>query len=290
MSVAGGVTRAVERAVLHGCETLQIFTKNASQWRAKPLEAAEIDQFRRAVDAHGLTPVVSHASYLINLATADPTLRAQSVAALVDELDRADALGLAGVVLHPGTCTSGTEDDALTLVADAIREAFVTRPDLKTRLLLEHTAGQGRTLGYRFEHLATIIRQLDGHDRLGVCLDTCHLVASGYDIGTEDGFTGTFEAFERVIGFGRLHVIHANDSKKPCGSRVDRHEHIGDGCIGEAAFARIASDPRFDGLPMILETAKTKDAGKPNVVALDALDVKNLETLRRLRGVHHLQA
>ncbi len=290
MSVAGGVTRAVERAVLHGCETLQIFTKNASQWRAKPLEAAEIDQFRRAVDAHGLTPVVSHASYLINMATADPTLRAQSVAALVDELDRADALGLAGVVLHPGTCTSGTEDDALTLVADAIREAFVTRPDLKTRLLLEHTAGQGRTLGYRFEHLATIIRQLDGHDRLGVCLDTCHLVASGYDIGTEDGFTGTFEAFERVIGFGRLHVIHANDSKKPCGSRVDRHEHIGDGCIGEAAFARIASDPRFDGLPMILETAKTKDAGKPNVVALDALDVKNLETLRRLRGVHHLQA
>jgi deoxyribonuclease-4 len=284
MSVAGGVTRAVERAALHGCETLQIFTKNASQWRAKPLEAGEIDQFRRAVDAHGLTPVVSHASYLINLATADPALRTQSVAALVDELDRADALGLAGVVLHPGTCTSGSEDDALTLVADAIREAFASRPGLRTRLLLEHTAGQGRTLGYRFEHLATIIQQLDGHDGLGVCLDTCHLVAAGYDIGTEGGFADTFDAFERVIGLSRLQVIHANDSKKPCGSRVDRHEHIGEGCLGEGAFARLAHDPRFDGLPMILETAKTREAGKPNVIALDALDVKNLDTLRRLRG------
>lgn len=290
MSVAGGVTRAVERAVLHGCETLQIFAKNASQWRAKPLDAGEIDQFRRAVDAHGLTPVVSHASYLINLATADPALRTQSVAALVDELDRADALGLAGVVLHPGTCTSGSEDDALTLVADAIREAFASRPGLRTRLLLEHTAGQGRTLGYRFEHLATIIQQLDGHDGLGVCLDTCHLVAAGYDIGTEGGFADTFDAFERVIGFSRLQVIHANDSKKPCGSRVDRHEHIGDGCIGEGAFARLAHDPRFDGLPMILETAKTREAGKPNVIALDALDVKNLETLRRLRGMQRIPA
>jgi deoxyribonuclease-4 len=290
MSVAGGVTRAVERAALHGCETLQIFTKNASQWRAKPLDVGEIDQFRRAVDAHGLTPVVSHASYLINLATADLALRAQSVAALVDELERADALGLAGVVLHPGTCTSGTEDDALTLVADAIREAFCTRPGLRTRLLLEHTAGQGRTLGYRFEHLATIIRQLEGDDRVGVCLDTCHLVASGYDIATEEGFARTFEAFERLIGFDRLQAIHANDSKKPCGSRVDRHEHVGEGCIGEGAFARIAHDPRFDGLPMILETAKTKEAGKPNVVALDALDVKNLETLRRLRSLHGIPA
>lgn len=288
MSVAGGVTRAVERAVLHGCETLQIFTKNASQWRAKPLEAADIDQFRRAVAAHGLSPVVSHASYLINLATTDATLRAQSVAALVDELERAEALGLAGVVLHPGTCTSGTEDDALSLVAAAIREAFAIRPGQQTRLLLEHTAGQGRTLGYRFEHLAAILANVDSPDRLGVCLDTCHLVAAGYDIGTDVGFDDTFQAFERIIGFDRLRVIHANDSKKPCGSRVDRHEHIGDGCIGEAAFARIAADPRFDGLPLILETAKTKEAGKPNVIALDPLDVRNLNTLRRLRGVDRL--
>jgi len=285
MSVAGGLSRAVDRAVLHGCDTLQIFTKNASQWRAKPLADDDIRQFRAAVDASGLAPVVSHASYLINLATTDPALRAQSMAALGDELDRADALGLAGVVLHPGTCTSGTEDDALTLVADAIRETFNARPGMQTRLLLEHTAGQGRTIGYRFEHLSGIIARLDGTDSVGVCLDTCHLLAAGYDIASEAGFAATFADFDRLIGFDRLRVVHANDSKKPCGSRVDRHEHIGDGYVGEAAFARLASDPRFDGLPLILETAKSKDAGKPNAVVLDPLDVKNLDTLRRLRGL-----
>jgi deoxyribonuclease-4 len=284
MSVAGGLTCAVERGVLHGGESLQIFTKNASQWRAKPLETDDIRQFREAVEQSGLRPVVSHASYLINLATADPALRAQSLDALLDELDRADALGLAGVVLHPGTCTSGTEDDALASVAGAIREVFDARPMLRAQLLLEHTAGQGRTIGHRFEHLATIIDRLDGDARVGVCLDTCHLFASGYDIGHQPGFTETFVAFDRLVGFDRLKVIHANDSKKPCGSRVDRHEHIGEGCIGEDAFAWIATDPRFDGLPMILETAKSKDAGKPGQIALDPLDVKNLETLRRLRG------
>lgn len=284
MSAAGGVTRAVERAVLHGCETLQIFTKNASQWRAKPLDTGDIQPFRDAVGRSGLRPVVSHASYLINLATTDPALRAQSVSALLDELDRADALGLAGVVLHPGTCTSGTEDDALTLVADAIREAFAARPALQTQLLLEHTAGQGRTIGYRFEHLATVIERLGADPRVGVCLDTCHLFAAGYDISGEAGFTETFDTFDRLIGFDRLRVVHANDSKKPCGSRVDRHEHIGEGCIGESAFARIAADPRFDGLPMMLETAKSKDAGTAGKVVLDAFDVKNLDTLRRLRG------
>jgi deoxyribonuclease-4 len=284
MSVSGGVSLAVERAVLHGCETLQIFTKNASQWRAKPLDPAEVVRFRAAVAACGLAPVISHASYLINLATTDPGLRAQSIAALADELDRAEALGLAGVVLHPGTCTSGTEDDALTLVASAVRETFASRPTLTTRLLLEHTAGQGRTIGYRFEHLATIIDRLDGHDGVEVCLDTCHLSASGYDIATEEGYTRTFEAFAATIGFGRLKALHGNDSKKPCGSRVDRHEHIGDGCLGEGTFARILADERFAGLPMVLETAKSKDAGRPDAVVLDPFDVKNLATLRRLRG------
>lgn len=284
MSVAGGLARAVERARLHECETLQIFTRNANQWRAKPLSPDEVREFRNAVDATGIRPVVSHASYLINVATADPALRAQSIERLTDELDRADALGLAGVVLHPGTCTSGTEDDALTLVADAIRDIFAARPRLATRLLLEHTAGQGRTLGYRFEQLATIIARLEGHQGVGICLDTCHLIASGYDIASEDGYAQTFADFERLIGFDRLAVIHANDSKKPCGSRVDRHEHIGEGCLGEAPFARIANDPRFAGLPMILETAKSTEAGRPNAVPLDPLDVKNLTTLRRLRA------
>lgn len=284
MSVSGGVSRAVARAVLHGCDTLQIFTKNASQWRAKPLDADEVAKFRAAVETAQLNPVVSHASYLINLATTAPALREQSIAALVDELDRATALGLDGVVLHPGVCTDGTEDEALTRVAEAVRAAFAERPEHVVKLLLEHTAGQGRTIGYRFEHLATILERVGGHPRVGVCLDTCHLTASGYDLSTDAGYTETFDSFARLIGFDRLKVIHANDSKKPCGSRVDRHEHIGDGCLGLEPFARLMRDSRFDGLPFILETAKSKELDKPNLIVVDPLDVKNLDALRRLRS------
>src|SRR5689334_2703913 len=221
MSVAGGVARAVERAVVHGCESLQIFTKNANQWRGKPLDPSEVRLFRRRIQETGITPVVSHASYLINLATTFAELRQQSIAAFVDELDRAEALGLLGVVLHPGTCTAGTEEDGLRLIADAIRVAFTSRPRGKTMVLLEPTAGQGRTLGYRFEHLGAIIKHLRGSRRIGVCLDTCHLVASGYDITTDAGYHETFEQFEQVVGLERLKVFHGNDSKRPCGSRVD---------------------------------------------------------------------
>jgi len=168
MSVAGGVSRAVERARLHGCEALQVFTKNASQWKGKPLDPLEIAAFRKAIAAADITPVVSHASYLINLATTAPGLRDQSAAAFADELDRADALGLLGVVIHPGTCTAGTEEDALRLIAESIRAAFAARPRRRTMVLLEHTAGQGRTVGHRFEHLATILEHLDGSPRVGV--------------------------------------------------------------------------------------------------------------------------
>lgn len=284
MSVAGGVTKAVDRAVAHGCEALQIFTKNASQWRGKPLEPAEASAFRRRIDETGITPVVSHASYLINLATTFPVLREQSLAAFVDELDRAEALGLLGVVIHPGTCTAGTEEDGLRLIAEGIRHAFRLRPRRKTMVLLEHTAGQGRTLGYRFEHLATIIGHLRGSARVGVCLDTCHLAASGYDITTEAGYRDTFEAFDRIVGLDRLRVFHANDSKKPCGSRVDRHEHIGDGCLGLAPFRRILHDARFKGLPMLIETEKSRGAEKAGTIVVDPLDLRNLETLRALRA------
>jgi deoxyribonuclease-4 len=182
MSVAGGVAKAVERAVLHGCEALQIFTRNSRQLLGKPLDPGDIRTFRRRVRETGLTPVVSHASYLINLATASPALRGPTLTAFVDELDRAHDLGLLGVVIHPGVCTSGTEEACLLLIADIIRTAFKSRPRRKTMVLLEHTAGQGRTLGHRFEHLAAIIELLDGSPLVGVCLDTCHLVASGYDI------------------------------------------------------------------------------------------------------------
>jgi deoxyribonuclease-4 len=284
MSIAGGVSNAVERAVLHGCESLQIFSKNASQWRGKPLDPADVRRFRTRIDETGIQPVVSHASYLINLATTFPALRDQSIAAFVDELDRAHALGLLGVVIHPGTCTAGRDEDALRLIADAIRVAFRAHPRRRTMVILEHTAGQGRTLGYRFEHLAAIIEHLDGSRRIGVCLDTCHLVASGYDIVSDAGYAGTFAAFDRIVGLDRLKVFHGNDSKRPCGSRVDRHEHIGDGCLGEASFQRLFEDLRFKGLPILIETAKAGGSERPGVIVADPLDVRNLETLRRLRS------
>jgi deoxyribonuclease IV len=284
MSVAGGVSKAVDRAVLHGCESLQIFSKNANRWQAPPLDPAEVRRFRRRLEETGITPAVSHASYLINLAATNPALRDQSIAAIADEIGRAHALGLLGVVLHPGTCTAGIEADGLALVAEGIRAAFKRRPRLKTMVLLEHTAGQGRTLGYRFEHLADIIRKLDGSPRIGVCLDTCHLIASGYDIVSDAGYHATMAEFERVVGVERLKVFHGNDSKKPCASRVDRHEHIGDGCLGLQPFRRLMRDSRFDGLPILIETAKSEDLQRAGVIAADPLDTKNLETLRRLRN------
>jgi deoxyribonuclease IV len=283
MSVAGGVSMAVDRAELHACEALQIFAKNANQWRGKPLDPAEVRRFRRRVEETGIGPVVSHASYLINLATTAPALRDQSLTAFIDELDRAHALGLLGVVIHPGTCTAGTEQDGLRLIAAAIRSAFTARPRRKTMVLLEHTAGQGRALGYRFDHLATIVDYLDGAPRVGVCLDTCHLVAAGYDIVSADGYRRTFADFDAIVGFDRLRVVHANDSKRPCGSRVDRHEHIGDGCLGLEPFRRLLHDPRFAGLPMLIETEKSRQPGRPGAVVEDPLDIRNLEMLRRLR-------
>jgi deoxyribonuclease-4 len=283
MSVAGGVSKAVQRARLHGCEALQIFTKNASQWKGRPLDPVEVKAFRTAIGDSDIHPVVSHASYLINMATTAPALREQSIAALADELDRADALGLLGVVIHPGTCTAGTEAEALRLIAESIRQVFRMRPRRKTMILLEHTAGQGRTVGHRFEHLAVILEHLNGSARVGVCLDTCHLVASGYDLTSEETYSETFAAFDRLIGLDRLKVFHGNDSKKPCGSRVDRHEHIGDGCLGLEPFRRLVRDRRFANLPILIETAKSAGAGQPNQIAMDPLDQRNLGTLRSLR-------
>ena len=284
MSVAGGVSRAVDRAVVHGCEALQIFAKNANQWRGKPLERDDVRRFRRRIDETGIGPVVSHASYLINLATASPPLRTQSLEAFADELDRAHELGLLGVVIHPGTWTSGTETDALRLVSDAVRTVFKARPRRRTMVLFEHTAGQGRTIGHRFEHLAAMIEGLDGSPRVGICLDTCHLMAAGYDLVSEDGYVRTFDEFNHVVGLSRVRVFHANDSKKPCGSRVDRHEHIGRGCLGLEPFRRLLHDRRFAGLPLLIETEKSSGSTRPGAIEADPLDMKNLDLLRRLRA------
>ena len=281
MSVAGGLPRGVERAVAHRCDAFQIFTKNASQWRGRALPLEEVREFRAKVKAAGIGPVVSHASYLINLATASKGLRQQSIEAMADEIDRAEALGLLGVVLHPGCYTHGSEADGLNLIADALLNLLDERVRGQTMVLLEHTAGQGTALGATFEQLASILAKTKHHTRIGVCLDTCHLLASGYDLSSPEGYAETFKQFGRLVGFGRLKVFHLNDSKKPLGSRVDRHEHIGQGCLGLEPFRRIVNDPRFRGLPMLLETPKTEGRAT-NVFAVDPLDERNLNTLRGL--------
>jgi deoxyribonuclease-4 len=281
MSVAGGLPRAVERAVIHRCEALQIFAKNASQWKGRELPREEVREFRARVKAARIDPVVSHGSYLINLATTSATLRQQSITAMGDELDRAEALGLLGVVLHPGAYTVGNEADGLTLIADALLGLLRARRRGKTMVLLENTAGQGTTLGATFEQLASIIAKTNDHPRIGVCLDTCHLLASGYDICSPEGYASTFKQFDRLVGFERLKAFHVNDSKKPLGSRVDRHEHIGKGFLGLEPFRRLVNDRRFRGLPMLLETEKAE--GKATgPIAIDPLDEQNLNTLRGL--------
>ena len=282
LSIGGGLPRAVDRAVASRCEALQIFTKSAGQWRARVIPDDEIVLFRRRVADTGVHPVIAHNSYLINIAAAAPALREQSLAALLEEYDRADALGLQGLVMHPGSFTTGTEAEGLRLIASGLRALLRTRRRATPLILLEHTAGQGTNLGHRFEHLAEIIEGLDGSPRIGICLDTCHLLTAGYDICSEEGYTETFREFDRLVGLDRLKAFHLNDSKRPCGSRVDRHEHIGKGCLGLEPFRRILTDPRFTGLPMLLETPKLDTPESRRRSDVDPWDARNLRTLRRL--------
>jgi deoxyribonuclease-4 len=285
LSIGGGLPRAVDRAVVAGCETLQIFTKSAGQWRARTLPDSEIDDFRRKAREAGIRPIFAHNSYLINIAASSPLLRRQSIDALWDEILRAEVLGLDGLIMHPGSYTSGTEADGLRLIADAIGELLVRRR-LKTKILLEHTAGQGTNLGHRFEHLAAILEGIRWSKQVGVCLDTCHLVAAGYDITHQRGYAETFREFDAVVGLERIRAFHLNDSKKPCGSRVDRHEHIGKGCLGLETFRRLLNDPRFSESPMLLETPKDDERERRRssraALEIDPYDAINLATLRSL--------
>lgn len=277
------------RAIALGCDAFQLFTRNPNRWAAPPLDPVQVRLFRRARERAAIGPAVSHATYLINLGTANPVLFAHSVAALVDELQRAAQLGLDGVVMHPGA--AGGDDDearALERVANGVRAALAATRGSRVRLLLEHTAGQGRSLGCTFEHLAAVIDRLGWSARVGVCLDTCHLLAAGYDIASPRGYAATFAAFERLVGFDRLQVVHANDSRKPCGARVDRHEHIGRGHVGLEAFARLVNDRRFAGRPLLLETAKIP-LRRPTSLEPDPLDAMNLATLRGLVRVRDRQ-
>lgn len=262
LSVAGGLTRAVESALRLRCETLQIFTKNANQWAGKPLADDEVTGFRRALRDSRLQHATAHDSYLINLASPDDDLYRKSIDAFTQEVERAEALGLSYLVTHPGAHTGSGEDAGIARVVTALNEVHARCAGYGVTVLLETTAGSGTALGHRFEHLATMLAGVREPERLGICLDTCHVFAAGYPLSAEPDYRATFEAFDAVVGLKKLAVFHVNDSAKPFGSRVDRHAGLGLGHIGLDAFRRLVTDPRFRSRPMVLETPKEGDDGQ----------------------------
>ncbi len=275
MSIAGGYHRAIERAVAAGCQCVQVFTRNCSQWRIKDITHEEALRFRKAFGDSQLSHTVAHDSYLINLASPDDALWRRSVDMFVEELRRADLLGIPLVVTHPGAYTSGSEELGLRRIIRAVNEIHRRTGKLRAQCVLETTAGQGTALGWQPEQLAEILHRVRQPDRLGFCFDTCHVFAAGFPMGSRRQYEETMNQFDRLIGLGRIRVFHLNDSQKELGSRVDRHAHIGQGKMGLDPFRWILNDPRFREVPMILETPKGSG---------DALDRANLKTLRGLVG------
>jgi deoxyribonuclease-4 len=275
MSIAGGVHMAIERARSIDCTAMQVFVKNNMQWFARPLARDEIRAFLEHRQRSELSSIFAHANYLINLAATNPLFHTNSIRALLEELTRADQLELPFLVLHPGAHLGDGEEAALEKIIASIDKVYRNIPKTKTKIALETTAGQGSCLGHRFEHLAYIVDNVREPERLCVCLDTAHIFAAGYDIGSESAVRKTFREFDRKIGLDRLAAIHLNDSKTGCGSRVDRHEHIGKGKIGFNAFRFIMRSRRLNKIPKVLETPKGEDLHE---------DVENMKTLRRLVG------
>jgi deoxyribonuclease-4 len=280
MSIAGGIHNAFAHGERAGCRTLQIFLKNSNQWRARELTEEDRELYRQAERRSRIAPVVAHASYLINLASPVEDLRARSLAALAEELHRANFLGVPWVVLHPGAHMGAGYEAGIERVAAALNLALEL-VDGPAGVLLENTAGQGSCLGHRFEHLAAIGERIREADRIGVCFDTCHAFAAGYDIRTRAGFLATMREFDRLVGVGRIRAFHVNDCKRELGCRVDRHAHIGKGHIGLEAFRSLVNDRRFARVPKILETPKGKDLAE---------DRMNLATLRRLVRRRRIQS
>jgi deoxyribonuclease-4 len=264
--IAGGVSKAFARAEADGADCLQIFTRNARGWAAKPLEADEVSAFRSEARRTG-KPVAAHSSYLINCACADREIRAKSWQALADELGRCERLGIPALIFHPGS--HDDDEEGFRLVGAAITQALGEVPG-KSRLLVETTAGQGTSLGWRFEHLQAIREQVPGpaRRRVGVCVDTCHVHSAGYDLETDGGYERTIEQLDRTVGLSTVRAFHLNDSKKARGCRVDRHEHIGEGTLGLEPFRRLVNDPRFAEVPGFVET---ESRFKENIEVLRSL-------------------
>ncbi|MDZ4850563.1 MAG: deoxyribonuclease IV [Pirellulaceae bacterium] len=270
-STAGGCFRAVEIAAGLGMKTCQLFTKNANQWRGKPIGEADVARFQTAVRASGLVKIISHTSYLINLASPNPELWQKSVDALVDEWQRAEQFSLAGLVMHPGSATDGDEVAGLGRIQAGILKAYDLAEPKTSKLLLENTAGQGTALGWKIEQLATLIDGLNRPNYLGICLDSCHAHAAGYDLAKPDGVDTLVQKFADFQILDRIHAIHLNDSKKAAGSRVDRHEHLGQGTLTTDGIRRFINHPSFNSIPMYLETEKGSD---PNGRDWDAVNME----------------
>lgn len=266
VSVSGGPASAFANGAALGCDALQVFVKNANRWAAKPLTEAQVTAYKEAEAGHQNPPVTAHASYLINLAAVKPETLTQSRAALEDELERCHALGIPGLVLHPGAHMGAGTDAGLEAVARSLdvvfRELEADLPGSTVQVWLENTAGQGTTLGRDLAELGRIIRLTDHAARLGVCLDTCHAFAASYEVHTRPGLQNFLDEAEAHVGLERVGCFHLNDSRFPLGSRRDRHANLGEGEIGLAAFARLAADPRFADTPMLLETPHGEDGAE----------------------------
>ena len=273
MSIAGGPANALLRGQRIGCETVQMFTRSANRWQSKELTPHQIEDFQQARVATGIHPVVAHSSYLINLATPDDYLWQRSLNALILEMGRCRRLGIRDYVLHPGAHKDSGEEAGLHRVAAGLDAALSATAGAEVTVLLENTAGQGSSLGYRFEHLAWLMERVEGRERLGVCFDTAHAFAAGYEFRQPETYAAMWQNFDDLIGLERLRAIHLNDSKRDLGSRVDRHEHIGKGFVGLKAFRMLVNDPRLRSLPMVLETPKGPDMAE---------DIENLALLRSL--------
>jgi len=274
MSIAGGLFRALERGAELGCGAVQIFLKNHRQWAARPLDEEDVRLFARERRRTGIRPVFAHASYLVNLAAPSSAAWAQAVDAFTDELERADRLGLGSVVIHPGSHMGEGIDVGLARVVRALDEVTRRTSGMRVKIALENTAGAGNALGRRFAELGRMIERAQRPERLGICIDTCHLFAAGYDIRTLAGYRRAVEECAGEVGLSRVLAFHLNDARAALGSGLDRHANIGEGWLGRAAFGFLLNDPRFSRIPKVLETPKDP---------APAADRKNLATLRRLR-------
>jgi deoxyribonuclease-4 len=275
MSIAGGVSKGLERAAQIQIDAVQIFTKNNNRWFESPLRPEEVERFRRRAAKFERRNLISHAAYLINLAAPDEEVHSRSLDALYDELIRAEALGLSWVVLHPGSHVGRGEEWGLKRVIGSLNSVLERTKGFQVGILLETTAGQGSNLGHSFKQLALMRKKVSQPKRVGVCVDTCHIFAAGYDIRTLESYRACMADLDRTIGVKNVHAIHLNDSEKPLGSRVDRHAHIGEGEIGLAGFSFFMNDARLAHLPMVLETPKGPEMEE---------DVENLRRLRELVG------